>query len=184
MNVEHGNNEIIFYFSNYYYHYYYKNILIATMDIIVSTIPKLIIRNRINLRSVVWRIEGNERSIRYLMVVRIASTTRFPRAIFFFSLSRSALEPWRQLLWCSVLSPATPPRFHQENWSIIFHASSTQAPWHWKTLLNGYSPDEWFSMDAHRLFHSASITSLASFDDHALCPPFKALHVCFRVYIF
>lgn len=53
MNVEHGNNEIIFYFSNYYYHYYYKNILIATMDIIVSTIPKLIIRNRINLRSVI-----------------------------------------------------------------------------------------------------------------------------------
>lgn len=83
----------------------------------------------------------------------------------------------------ALLSPATPPRF-QENWSIIFHASSTQAPWHWKTLLNGYSPDEWFPMDAHRLFHSASITSLASFHHRALCPPFETLHVCFRIYEF
>lgn len=101
----------------------------------------------------------------------VASTTRFPRAIFLSS-SAFLVRPWNGGSYCRAPScpQLPPPRFNQENWSIIFHASSTQAPWHWKTLLNGYSPNQWFSMDAHRLFHSASITSLASFGHNASRP--------------
>lgn len=132
----------------------------------MAAIPKLIIRvTFVRYKDSVATID---RFRPYLMV---ASTTRFPRAIFLSS-SAFLVRPWNGGSYCRAPScpQLPPPRFNQENWSIIFHASSTQAPWHWKTLLNGYSPDQWFSMDAHRLFHSASITSLASFAHNASRP--------------
>lgn len=94
------------------------------MDILIAAIPKLIIRvTFVRYKDSV----GNDRSIPSLFNGReyhALPTRDFP---FFFCLSRSALER-RQLLSCSVLSPATAPAFQPgkliDHFPRVQHASS------------------------------------------------------------